>query len=340
MDLDDLEGMASLDPSGMLKEIAAFPRHIEDAVRLGERAPALDGQPEAILFVGMGGSAIGGELLQQLLVDTCPVPVLVQRGYELPAWADDATMVVVTSYSGNTAETLSCFKQALQRGCITISVSSNGALEELSGGTDCHIAVPRDMQPRAALAYLMLPPLKLLERYGLAELPDMEQVVDEVRAYGDTLASDVPLADNPAKQLAAGIQGVPIIYGHGYLGAVAARWRQQFNENAEMAAADFMVPEANHNELMAWARGQRQDATCLFLRQPDEPDGIARRYDYMAETYGRHARVEQVTAPGQSRLSRLLSLVHLGDYVSVYLALLRDVDPTPVSLIEQLKRRL
>ncbi|MFO8133628.1 MAG: bifunctional phosphoglucose/phosphomannose isomerase [Thermoplasmatota archaeon] len=340
MDLDDLEGMASLDPSGMLKEIAAFPRHIEDAVRLGEQAPALDGQPEAVLFVGMGGSAIGGILLQQLYRDTCPIPIMVHRGYRLPAWADESTLVVATSYSGNTAETLSCFKQALQRGCKTLSISSNGALEEFSGGADCHIAVPRDMQPRAALAYLMLPPLKILERYGLAALPDMEQVVGEVRAYGDTLAPGVPLADNPAKQLAAGIQGVPLIYGHGYLGAVATRWRQQINENAKMAAADFMVPEASHNELMAWAHGQQQDATCLFLRQPDEPEGIARRYDYMAETYGRHARVEQVTARGQSRLSRLLSLVHLGDYVSVYLALRRDVDPTPVSLIEQLKRRL
>lgn len=340
MDLDDLEGMASLDPSGMLKETAAFPYHIEDALRLGEKAPALDGQPEVILFVGMGGSAIGGELLQQLLIDSCPVPILVHRGYELPAWADETTLVVATSYSGNTAETISCFRQALQRDCLTLSMSSDGALEQFSTDADCHVAIPQGMQPRAALAYLMMPPLKMLERHGLAELPDMEQVIEEIRTYGEQLALDIPPADNPAKQLAVGIAGLPIIYGHGCLAAVATRWRQQINENAKMAAAAYAVPEANHNELMAWHDGHPQDATCVFLRQPDEPDAIARRFDYMQETYQRHAHVVEVRAEGSSPLARLLSLVHLGDYVSVYLALHRGVDPTPVSLIEELKRLL
>lgn len=340
MDLDDHQGMASLDRSGMLDEVAAFPQHLADAAELGEAAPALDRSINAILFVGMGGSAIGGELLQQLLIDTCPLPIMVHRENELPAWANETTLVVATSYSGNTAETRSCFRQALQRGCITLSISSNGALEQLSNSADCHIAIPQGMQPRAALAYLMVPPLKIMERRDLLELPDMRRVVDEINAYGQHLAPGVPLADNPAKRLAADVQGLPIIYGHGYGGAVATRWRQQFNENAKLAAADFAVPEANHNELMAWAGEQQRDVTCVFLRRPDEPDAIAKRFDYMAEIYGCHARVIQVTARGQSRLARLLSMVHLGDYVSVYLALRRDVDPTPVSLIQQLKRLL
>lgn len=340
MDLDDLNGMAALDPAGMLDETAAFPRHIRDAAQLADAAPAIEGAVDTVLFVGMGGSAIGGELLQQLLIDSCPVPILIHRGYELPAWADETTLVVATSYSGNTAETLSCFRQAFKRGCATLSISSDGALEQLSGSADCHIAIPRDMQPRAALAYLMIPPLKIMERHGFASLPDLERLADDISAYGGGLAPQVPLADNRAKQLAARMQGLPVIYGHGYLGAVATRWRQQFNENGKIAAIDFAVPEANHNELMAWAGGQQRAITCLFLRQPQEPDGIARRFDYMAETYGRHARVVQVTAHGQSRLARLLSMVHLGDWVSVYLALHRDVDPTPVSLIEELKRRL
>ncbi len=338
MDLDDPEGMTSLDPSGMLDETAAFPDHIADAIRLGAD-PAVRDTINAILFVGMGGSAIGGELVQQLFVDSCTIPIMVHRGYELPAWADEKTLVVATSYSGNTAETISCFREALKRGCTTVSISSNGMLEELSGSSDCHIAIPQGMQPRAALAYLMLPPLKIMEQHGLVALPDMEQVAGEVREYSEHLNPDVPSVDNPAKQLATSTRGMPAIYGHGYLGAVATRWRQQFNENAKMAAADYAVPEANHNELMSWVDGQR-DVTCIFLRQPDEPDAIARRIDYMAEIYGRHARVEEITAHGQSHLARMLCMVYLGDWVSVYLALRRDVDPTPVSLIEALKQRL
>ncbi len=340
MDLDDRQGMASLDPAGMLDETAAFPRHIRDAARLGAAAPAIEGEIDEMLFVGMGGSAIGGELLQQLLIDSCPVPIMVHRGYELPAWADETTLVVATSYSGNTAETLSCFRQALKRGCATMSISSNGALEQLSGSADCHVAIPQGMQPRAAIAYLMVPPLKAIERCGLTPLPDMQQLADDIAAYSERLTPDVPQAGNPAKQLADDMHGLPIIYGHGYLGAVATRWRQQFNENAQIAAADFAVPEANHNELMAWAGGQQRDVTCLFLRQPDEPDAIARRFAYMADTYGGHAHIIRVTAQGKNRLARLLSTVHLGDWVSVYLALRRDVDPTPVSLIEDLKRHL
>jgi len=176
----------------------------------------------------------------------------------------------------------------------------------------------------------------------MVALPEtsMEHVIEEIRTYGEQLAPDTPTVNNPAKQLAGDMQGMPLIYGHGCLAAVATRWRQQINENSKMAAAAYAVPEANHNELMAWAQGQQQDATCIFLRQLDEPNVIARRFEYMKETYQRYASIVELRAEGSSPLARMLSLVHMGDYVSVYLALRRDVDPTPVSLIEALKRRL
>ena len=345
IDLDDRTALARIDAADMRGLLRGFPDQVAEAWGWRVDVPAMD-TIDRIVVAGMGGSAIGGDLLATLFRRwDVPLPITTVRDYALPPWADERTLVIAVSYSGNTEETLGCAQQALDIGCPMLAVTSGGRLAELAHAHDVPlITVPSGQPPRASLGYLFAPVLRSLAPHLNR---DVEAEMDAALALLRSLTTDLdgsPVDANRAKRLAHELsEGIPICYGSsGVTGAVARRWKTQLNENAEVPAYWDVVPEINHNELMSWANDDlaaRWDF--LLLRDGAEAPAIARRFAVSEELLTeRGCRVHEVQIDGESLLARLLGLVVLGDWVSYYRAMLREVDPTPVGLIEAFKRRM
>jgi glucose/mannose-6-phosphate isomerase len=347
-DLDDAQAVRLADPQGMLEAVAGLAsdcRTAYDASREVPGLPSADGAT-AVLFCGMGGSAVAGDVVRAVFRTRLGVPVDVNRSPVLPAYAGPHTLVVCCSYSGNTAETLTSFREATQRGCRVLVVTAGGTIadEAASAGVPV-VRVPAGYQPRAALGHLGFASLGALESMGL--LPRMHDDVDEAIARIDAVLSasgpGVPSDRNPAKALAVRIgDRVPVVWGADGIGAVAAmRWKTQLNENAKIPAWWSSMPELDHNELVGWASPHGAAFVLIALRHDGEDAQIAPRFPLsldVARDAG--AEVEEVSSSGTSSLAQLMSLIATGDLTSVYVALAHGVDPTPVPVIERLKTAL
>jgi glucose/mannose-6-phosphate isomerase len=317
----------------------------EEGRRLvGEPPPDLS----HLVVAGMGGSAIGGDLLGDLAAGTSPVPILTNRGFDLPAFVGPSSGVVAVSYSGETAETLSAFAEASSRGALRWVVASGGRLAERAAASNVPaVAVPGGLPPRAAVGSLFFSLVGLAEGLGLIG-PQAEAVEEAASAWVSLNDRCRPEADedtNPALALARRlIQGIPTIYGAvGLTEGVARRWKCQFNENSKMAATNEALPELTHNEVEGFEFDPTDPGPArLVVLLEDEDDGpeIAHQRSHLEEwLQGRGVEVERAASEGRSRLARLTSLVVLGDWVSYYAAVLRGIDPTPVESIDTLKAR-
>ncbi|MDD4051965.1 MAG: bifunctional phosphoglucose/phosphomannose isomerase [candidate division Zixibacteria bacterium] len=349
--LDALGSIDSRDPGNMYGAICSLPDQIRTAVTLAG-AVAIDpntfGGFHNIILCGMGGSAIGGDLARSLLADILPIPMAVCRDYRLPSYAGPDTLVIVSSYSGNTEETLTTFDQARAKGCRLYAMTTGGALREIVERE--HIPwtlLPGGLQPRAALGYSFVPLMLFLNRIGLSTFgpSSFTALADflEVRAKGYALS--IPSQTNPAKQLALRLYGrIPIIYsGPSVTDAVAVRFKGQINENAKMPAYTGQFPECNHNELVGWKiiGAFREFLRVLMLRDGEDHERVAARMDIVGGLIEKQGvEVIDIRSEGADRLQRAFSLIHLGDFVSFYLAVLNSVDPTPVEAIESLKHEL
>lgn len=342
--------VAELDAGGMLGAIAGLADQLEcgypAALAALHAAPPETAAPGGLLVCGMGGSAIGGDLVAAALPEL-KVPAVVVRGYALPAWAGSETLVAAVSYSGETAETLACAAQARERGCRLVCVASGGSLAAFAREHDLPlVTVPGGGQPRAAVGHLTAALLAVLAHAGLArdQADEIAAAAAELRHRDTELGPDADEAANPAKRLARRLHGrLAVVYGAGRTAALARRWKGQINENAKAPAFFNELPELNHNELMGWTSLPRVTGAtaAVFLLDEQDDERLARRAALTAadlEALG--ARVEFVAARGDGRLARLFSVLQLGDYVSFYLALLYGVDPTPVGAIQAFKARL
>lgn len=350
LDLDNLKGILQVDPSSRGDLLMGFDLQVSWGVELGRtvtRDLAKD-KLRNLLVIGMGGSAIGGDLLRSYLSSHLKMPLFVNRNYELPIFAGPGTLAFVVSYSGNTEETQCAFQSALKAGCTVVLVTSGGRLAtEFIRYNLPLILVPPGLPPRAALGYLFFPQLGLLEEAGL--VPSQQEAIQETegllsrlsQAYGPQSL----VSDNLAKQLALKLLGkVPLICGvQDHSEAVALRWKGQLNENSKAFAVCNLFPEINHNEIVDWeaSGGFLDEMAFIFLRDRDDLPRISKRMEITIELVEQHrARVIQVFSEGESWLARLFSLIYLGDFVSYYLALLKGVDPTPVVSVDYLKREL
>lgn len=348
IDLDDEAVVQTADPGGMLAVVGALSEHCRSGYRVGRTAsglPAGEGLT-AIAFCGMGGSGVSGDMIRALLVDHSGLPVQVVRGSTLPEFCGPHTLVLCCSYSGETAETLACFDEATRRGCRIVAITSGGELarKAIASGVAV-VPVPDGFQPRAALGHLALGSLGALEAIGLVPplAEDVEETATEVGALAERLAPGRRTTDNRAKEIARAIgDRVPVIWGAEGIGAVAAgRWKAQMNENAKVPAFASALPELDHNEIVGWSEGVGGGFFLIALRHEAETADVAARFPHsvrIAEESG--MAVAEVDAAGRSDLARLLSLVTVGDFASVYLALLRGVDPSPTAAIAHLKRTL
>lgn len=343
------EPIGNLDPENMLGYIDALPDDLEKAWWLGHQLPLpMAEQPTAVLICGMGGSAIGGDFLGSYLRDRCPVPIITHRDYGLPAWAEGPrTLVICSSHSGNTEETLSSFAEALKRGCSVLALTTGGKLGEQAGTNGVPAWVfEHEGQPRTAIPFGFGMLLGLLNRLGLAGFVD-EEVADAVavmRERREDLTAAAGLERNGARRLAGQLINRNIaIFAAGELEVIARRWKTQINELAKAWASFEGLPEMNHNTLagLQFPESLYDRTSALFLvSQGDHPRNKLRIEASMRTFLQAGISTDALQASGSSRLAQMWSLLQMGDYVSYYLALNYGVDPTPVEALSRLKNFL
>jgi len=349
IDLDDPRIYPRYDPQGMREHIRRLPGQLGEAWQKSRRFALPDdfARVDKVVICGMGGSAIGAELLRNLASHLARPVIFVQRDYDLPAFTDSRTLVIASSYSGNTEETLSCFTQALERDCPKLAITTGGKLKELAGARGIPVfTIGYSSQPRAALGYSFIPLVALLCRLGFMEEGEagVEEAIKTLETFSSKLGEDIPTSDNPAKQLALRLWGkLIVIYGAGMLSPVAQRWKGQFNENSKAWAFYETFPELDHNSVVGYEFPREMAERCyvILLRSPLLHPRILARYQITAEILEKSGvKHETIDSQGEGRLSQMMSLVLLGDWTSYYLAMLNQVDPTPVKIIAYLKERL
>lgn len=345
--LDDVDYIRSYDRSGMIDLIKRFPSDINEAVLnarhldIGLFFPELTpGAISNIIISGMGGSGISGNIVRDMVSDTLPIPIIVNKSTRLPLFAGENTLLVVVSYSGNTEETVSVFRQGLARKIPMVAITSGGTLEHEARGNEIPvIKLPEGYPPRTALPHLLFSVYITLERAGLVPVFDPGDIVKALRRLVQQLSPQMGVARNIAKQCALKLRDLePHVYIWERYGSVALRWRSQLNENAKIMAISGIYPEINHNEIVGWHKDTRMNPAALLLRTEDEPEPILKHIEFTSHIFKRKGRLIEVFAEGATPMEKILSLILIGDYTSVYLAVMNEIDPTPVDIIEELKR--
>jgi len=319
-----------VDKNDMLSVLESFHKQCREALTLPQGMTIKD-NINAIVVAGMGGSAIGGDLIKSYLSGSS-IPVFVNRNYSLPKFVDSNTLVFIVSYSGNTEETLSCFEEAKARNSKIIAITSGGKISELCSKV---IKVPAGLQPRAAIGYLFFPMLGILHNMGLINVNnnDLNEML--------SIIANVEPVKKKAQDIARKIrERIPVIYSSELFSPVAYRWKCQFNENSKWPAYYNVFPEMNHNELASIHGFERSKLFLIMLRNPDDNPRIQKRMDITKDIMSKRADVEVVQPEGSGMLARMFYLIYLGDFVSYYLAILKRVDPTPVDVIEEFKKSL
>jgi glucose/mannose-6-phosphate isomerase len=345
--LDQPDAARKVDKSDMLGLCEKTPQFCRDAVELAQKADLPIETPRNIILAGIGGSAIGGELLHDWLRCQARIPISVCREYTLPAYADKNSLVIATSYSGETEETLSLFVEAVKRGCMVLTLSSGGHLRDFSEELEVpHVRVPKSLPPRAAIAYLFFPLAIFMRRLDIAQgkSREIEETLRVLHQVTEECRMSVNLRENMAKQLATDVYGtIPILYGFTQYNSVARRIKCQLNENSKVPSKFEVFPELNHNDVMGWEAPQSLSNcfSLIFIRDHQEPPEIRARIELTREIVSTKVdTIRSIRARGQQRLARMLSALHTGDFASIYLAILRGVDPTPTKTIAQLKQKM
>lgn len=351
-DLNNIDAIRELDPGNMYNCIFDLPEQMAKAQKManGWNVPK-DDFPDVknVVIVGMGGSAMAGELTRSFLRSELVVPFEICRHYVLPEYVDDETLVIAASYSGNTEETLAAVDDALARKSMMAAISTGGLLEEVCQLNEITmLKVPGGIQPRAAIGYLFVPMILFLDKIGLIKdgFDRVTQAIALLKASRERMIEDSPAGANPAKQLAQLIHGkIPIVYaGPTLTDGLASRWKAQLCENSKTLAFANWYSEFNHNELVGWSKTIEEhieNFIVINLRDSEDHPKITARMDIVKALIEEHdVQVIDIHAAGESKLERIFNLIQMGDFVSYYLAILNDVDPTPVEVIENLKSKL
>ena len=348
MILDQPERFKQLDPQGMLALIDELPAQLRSAWELGQTLPLprLNGVRQVVI-AGMGGSAIGGDLLAAYTAPLAKLPIMVWRNYGLPGYAGEDTLLIASSHSGNTEETLSAFERAVQAGVSILAVATGGALAERAQAASIPLwRFNHGGPPRAAVGFSFGLLLAALARLGVFEFDpaELDEAVQAMQEQATSLAAAVPVARNLAKRMAGQLMDRwPTILGADFLAPVARRWRTQIAELAKAMAQFEELPEADHNMVAGVEHPKPMvgPTMVVFLQSSfNHPRNLKRleatRKVLMLEGFN----TDIIEAHGRSRLAHQWTSLHMGDYIAYYLAMAYGVDPTPVMAIEDLKARL
>jgi glucose/mannose-6-phosphate isomerase len=340
------EAIARVDVSDQLGAVLALPEHLRDALWRVESAIMNEWDtPGGLVVAGMGGSAIGGALARAALGDHASRPIFVTRAYGLPPWTTPETTVLCASYSGNTEETLACYESAAALGAQRVVVTTGGRLAELARADRVPvIPLPGGFQPRAAVAYMTVASLEVAALCGAG--PRLTSEIDVAASHAEQLVAEWgpdAAGDSLAKEIAGTLLGsAPVIAGAGLTAPIAYRWKTQINENAKLPCFAHELPELDHNELVGWEGAESVGRfAAVFLDDSDAHPRVKARMELTEKLIADHATASlHLETRGQTTIERVFSLVLLGDLVSLYLAVLRGVDPGPVEVIEKLKADL
>lgn len=350
MILEEPNQIDEVDVSHMGDALFSFPEQIEESIEIMQHAsiPKLY-NIQQIIFTGMGGSAISGDIIQIYLREKLSLPIMVNRSYDLPKWANKHTLIMAQSYSGNTEETLSSFKQAHQRSCPIIAISSGGKLKEYCEKRNTpFVKIPSGYAPRAATAYLLFCGLLSIRNAGILQHQidsDIDEIVHILNEMRKNISKETPISKNTAKNIAAQIgETIPQIYGWGPFEPIAKRWATQFNENSKLIARYDIVPECNHNDIVGWTGhpSASKHFTCILFRDAKlETIQMKARLDFMKHLLQEVSTgVIEIESQEKSIFAKMMYCMYLGDYVSFYTAIQRHIDPSPVPIITQLKEVL
>lgn len=347
--LDTQDIYQRYDPTNMLARIAGLPDQCQEAWDRASalRLPASYTQADRIVFLGMGGSAIGGDLVAGLAQLHGSAPVTVQRDFSAPLGVGPSTLVIASSYSGNTEETLAMYRQARERKAMLVAMTSGGTLTSMAGTHRTPVyAVPYKGEPRSALGHSIFASLALLCRLGLLPYTneDVAAAIQVAKELAEGLSPAIPTAQNLGKSLAEELCGkLPIVYGGGFLTGVARRWKTQLNENSKSWAFYEEIPEAAHNAVEGYSLPQAiaGSAYVVLLHSYLFHNRLSARYTALEDLLQEHGvPCRQIDAAGDTPLAHLLTSVLLGDHVSYYLALLNGVNPASNEAIDHLKAKL
>jgi len=340
---------SQIDPQDMFDAIYHFPDQIKEAIDIGKNIVLKIKYENCrnIVLTGMGGSAIGGDIVKTLLNDELKIPFYINRNYTLPNWVNENTLVICSSYSGNTEESLSAYNDAVEKKAMICGISTGGELTEnlKNRGFDV-IKIPGGLQPRAALAYSFVPLLYLLNKVGIASdsiLDDLAKSVSALEQKRETYS--IGESDKPIFKMAKEIYGmIPIIYGvTDTTGVVALRWKGQICENSKMLAYHNELPELNHNEIVGWGNNPDllNELSVIWLRDKFDNERIKARQDITKQILNDMDIMQhEIRAEGETKVERMLDLIYFGDWLSYWCAILHDTDPSPVEKINKLKEAL
>ncbi|UCE44830.1 MAG: bifunctional phosphoglucose/phosphomannose isomerase [Methanobacteriota archaeon] len=342
--LDETDDLRALDSRDLLGATASMSAHLTEGFELGKAAASTIADAKEIFVCALGGSAIGGDLAYAWLSESPGIPCSVVRSYSVPARIGPDSLAIVISYSGDTEETLSMAEQALERNAMTVTISSGGKLKDIASKHGVpHCAIPPGLVPRSTIGYAFGSLAGILDGAGIIDCQDSissaRESIERVRSH---CAPEIETGENPAKKLAHSLHGtVPVVIGHGTLVPVARRWANQLNENAKMIAFSNELPEMNHNGIVGWAGDDlSRGFSMIFLEDEVSDSRMSRRIEATKAMMSERVRVYSSVASGSSRLARVFSSVMMGDYVSLYSAFARRVDPSTTEQIDEIKRIL
>jgi len=336
----------TIDSHNMHGNIFNFPDQLANAIAIGKSTQLRNNYKNIaqIVCAGMGGSGIAGNMVALFTKSDRTFPITVVKNYELPNWVNHQTLVLLFSYSGNTEETLSCFQHAHEKKSQIIGITSGGKLGKLLHQHNYDmITIPSGLPPRAALGYLTIPMVYALQKIELVPdyTPQLEASITQLKEY--RMAFSEPGIHNPAFKIAQALYNtMPIIYGEaGTTATIAMRWRAQLAENSKMIASMHVLPELNHNEIVGWeSPSLLHNLQIIWLLDTDMHPRNKLRQEITKNIIGNRAFHLEVASKGSSCIERMLYLIHLGDWVSFWAAILRQVNPTEINNINYLKERM
>jgi len=343
--LDNLDKIKEIDKQDMLGIVENFPEHLEIALDLAKKAVFPKKKKfKNIVVCGMGGSAIAADIVKDAFDQEISVPYFVNRNYTIPNFVDKDTLFISISYSGNTEETLTATKAAIKNKAKVICLTSGGKIAALG---ETALLVPAGFQPRAALPYLLVMLVMVLEKMGIiGEVSSkVEEAVKVLKKSKADYNVSISTRSNQVKQLANKLVGkMPIIFAvSGFSSAAGIRLKTQMSENAKTTALLNFFPELNHNEIVSLGALKRTEHNFVLIILRDEKDleKIKKNMEIVKSLIGMQmGGTQEITSQGKHALSRILSLIYFGDLLTVYLALLKGIDPTPVDVITKLKKEM
>lgn len=320
--------------------IENFSRQLREAITIGQNAKLQTSnfKPQTVLITGLGGSGIGGTIVSEIVSGECPVPIIVNKDYFIPAFVNENSLVMVSSYSGNTEETIQAMNAALKAKAKIVCVTSGGKITEMAKQNNCDvITIPGGSPPRAALAYSLTQLFFILKKLQLVKT-DFEK---QLKNSADLLDAEEKNIRKEAEAVSEFLHNkIPVLYAADGYNGVATRFRQQLNENSKMLCWHHILPEMNHNELVGWAGG-RNDLAVVILRNKTDYERTQMRIEFGKKVFAKYTpHIKEIWSKGNSMLEQSLYLIHLTDWVSLFLAEKKGIDPMEVKIIDELKGEL